>query len=855
MNNNNLKNDVNNNNQNINQNNNLNNSSSNQNMNTAPNLNQQNNSLNRNQLNRPLNNQANFPGNRPHNNPTRVPPTTPNNNLGNQPTSNPQLPSNSSPNLPNNKSNQQKTNKNVNNVANKALNKMGPKGKLASKALNKIKGKPNADNTEPSLFKRKRGMGLGGGLLGGLTGGNQEESSESNDNGASSEVQDEDADIAETVSKASRIVLLLIKLAPVLIPVAIAFFVVIILVSILTDPIGALQMFLGLENHNSDNTSYIYNEETDPEMSAAEKEYYDKILETISDFQEKYGVTIDKYYLHGAVSYRYFTTSLDDLFSSDSGVTDSELEDAIGNLDSSSTEDPIDYTEATKKIGVVASLMIQKNADGSYSTDTEPEGIFYTNLVNSDFLKTYYKDFLANDEEETRKELVDDIFYYVEFAKELMFPDQSSVVISGESIVYMQTCAYSYNYKTINNIRVYDNPLTNEGTDYPAYLSITDYIKGVLMTEVGNYISEEYKEGLKAMSIVALSFMLHDSSSGFNLKTGEMYFPSGNCRQVACDPNNGCSYLYGMTSGRYGTAFVGLNRFGSTTGQHAPLSTEKNALLDEIIGEIFGKVIVKKGVTTDTFSGSSDVVNLHHYSDLGQSGCVAGYCMGQREAMADAASGLTYMELFEKYFYNVDYDVIDIQEGLYHTSSGNYNGTIQLNEDYHYHQGDSPWGSQRLCGSGPISSNGCNITSAAIAISLLTNQRITPTTLNNRQNEISTCRSSSRPQMIMDFARLYGLTPTEVRKSDDAAVQDMLSKLATGNYVAIARLAANSGRYKTSSGHYIAIVGVKSENGRDKVLVWDPGSRSSSRDNYWADLNDDLIKYLRPEYSFILIGR
>lgn len=53
-----------------------------------------------------------------------------------------------------------------------------------------------------------------------------------------------------------------------------------------------------------------------------------------------------------------------------------------------------------------------------------------------------------------------------------------------------------------------------------------------------------------------------------------------------------------------------------------------------------------------------------------------------------------------------------------------------------YHQGDSPWGSQRLCGSGPISSNGCNITSAAIAISLLTNQRITPTTLNNRQNEI-----------------------------------------------------------------------------------------------------------------------
>lgn len=45
-------------------------------------------------------------------------------------------------------------------------------------------------------------------------------------------------------------------------------------------------MFLGLENHNSDNTSYIYNEETDPEMSAAEKEYYDKILELLVIFKK-----------------------------------------------------------------------------------------------------------------------------------------------------------------------------------------------------------------------------------------------------------------------------------------------------------------------------------------------------------------------------------------------------------------------------------------------------------------------------------------------------------------------------------------------------------------------------------------
>ena len=834
-----------------------NNSRSNQNMNATPNSEQTNNPLNRNQLNRSLNNQPNFPSNRPHNNPSRMP----NNDLAKPVPSNSNLPSNNannrSGNLANNKSAVKKAG---NDLANKALNKMGPKGKLASMALNKLKGKSgNDDNTEPSLFKRKRGLGPGG-LLAGLTGGNQEESSESNDNDSSSEVQDDGADIAETVGKASRIVLLLIKLAPILIPAILIAVLIFVVIAVMENPMGAAMAALGLDTHNTSNPSYIYDLGEDPELGAAEREYYDKLYETIDAYQEGYGVSLNKYLLHSAIVFRYYMSNDGNAFTDDSGITEEDLENAIENTTSTDDEeDPnkveVDYTDATNKIGVVAALMIEEGANGTYTTDSEANGPIYENFVNSDFITTYYADFLYNDSQEAKEKVVDNIFAFAEMMDLVMNGEPKSMVISGESIVYMQTCAYSYNYKTINNIRVYDNPLTNEGTDYPAYLSITDYIKGVLMTEVGSYISEEYSEGLKALSIVALSFMLHDNNSGFNLKTGEMYFPSGNCRQVACDPNNGCSYLYGMTSGRFGTAFVGLNRFGSTTGQHPPLTEEENVFLDEILGAIFGKVIVKSGVTSDTFRGSSDVVNLHHYASLEIDDCVAGYCMGQKEAMADAANGLTYMQILEKYFYNVDYDVIDIQEGLYHVTSGTYNGTIQLNEEFHYHQGDSPWGSVDLCGSGDISANGCNITSAAIAISLLTNQRVTPLDLNNRQNNISTCSSTSRPQMIMDFARLYGLTPTAIKKSDSAAVEDMLSKLATGNYVAIARLAANGGRYKTSSGHYIAIVGVKTENGSTKLLVWDPGSRSSSRDNYWADLNYDILEYLRDSYSFILIGR
>ena len=435
-----------------------------------------------------------------------------------------------------------------------------------------------------------------------------------------------------------------------------------------------------------------------------------------------------------------------------------------------------------------------------------------------------------------------------------MFPDQQSSILSGEILVYMQNCLpQPYNY--ITNERgnsVFDNPNVNEGTNYPEYLNMTDYLKGVVLAELGaDSMTEANREGVKAFVVTATTFLLGSFGVDFYPGVQTIGFPSGDCRQLTCDPNYGCSY---DVKGGYSTTYSGVDRNVQTPGWKQPLTDEQQAYMDGVLAEVFGEVMVKEGLTANDVTSSDDFTAASYRNNKQNSGC-GNRCLGQEEALEDSRNGMTYLEILDKYYDDTTYDVVNIKEGLYHTSSGNYNGTIQLNEDYHYHQGDSPWGSQRLCGSGPISSNGCNITSAAIAISLLTNQRITPTTLNNRQNEISTCRSSSRPQMIMDFARLYGLTPTEVRKGNDAAVEDMLSKLATGNYVAIARLAPNGGRYDTDGGHYVVIVGVKSENGRDKVLVWDPGTPSSSRDNYWADLNDDLLKYLQPEYSFILIGR
>jgi hypothetical protein len=140
-----------------------------------------------------------------------------------------------------------------------------------------------------------------------------------------------------------------------------------------------------------------------------------------------------------------------------------------------------------------------------------------------------------------------------------------------------------------------------------------------------------------------------------------------------------------------------------------------------------------------------------------------------------------------------------------------------------------------------------------MVLSILKDQRITPVTLNNRQNEISTCKAGQRPQMIMDFAKLYGFTPVSISKSNTSAVNDMFNKIASGGYAATVRIAPNTGTYSTNNGHYVTIVKAKEENGKKKVLIWDPATTRSSRDNAWIDL-DSMLSYLNSEHSFILVG-
>ncbi len=680
----------------------------------------------------------------------------------------------------------------------------------------------------------------------------------------SAKEETEDKNLDETESNDENVVekaVKIKKLLPILSIIAgfvAVVFILLIPIIVILNIIPSISNFGSIFNSAEAEDYYIYSDD-DP-MHQSEVNYNNAIVGSsdgsvkgiIQEYKEKYNVSLDPALLNAIIVYRYIITNEEGLFTSHGSedLIDSESSDEITSTN---------YTDAKKKIDTVAKLMLI-NKGGYYTTDSEIGGEVYNKLINDRFLTSYYKDVLTGTGYDARKELVDNIFEYASNAKEI-FIDQEDVTVNGGvvsdySLIHLQTCKQPYTYQTVNGLQIYNNPAWNENTTYPDYLNIKDYLKGVLYSEIG--ISSDYKEAMKAQAIAALTYLIHDSHSGFNLKSGEMYFPSGTCRQATCSPTDGCTSKVEETSTSpvLHTFYAGTGRFtdldpSKHEGEKRALNESENEVLDEVLNDIFGKIMVKSGITSASFSGNKDVISSSYLDS-----CSAGSCFSQQDAIKDARNGMNYTDILKKYYSNYDFDIIDIREGLYYQSTGlNYNGTINLKEAFHYHQGDGEWASVNLCDSGPIRRNGCNITSAAIAISLLTNQRITPKVLNDRQNEIATCLDSSRYLMIMDFAKLYGLNPVRIDKYNTSEVSDMLQKLATGSYVAVARLASNSGRYSTGSGHYIALVGSKNENGVDRVLVWDPGTSNSSRDNYWADLNVDLLPHLQPNYSFILIGR
>lgn len=626
----------------------------------------------------------------------------------------------------------------------------------------------------------------------------------------------------------------------------------------LTSPIVSL-------NSDEDETKNHYYDSDNPELLKEEINFNNNIVGSsdgsisgiLADYQKKYGVILDTYVLEATLLYRYPTYYQLQL----NNMSEEEY-DSLMKSNPDFHRQVYDFGEATKYITTVADLMISSNGD-SYYSDVSKNGEYYNKLLQSSFLTNYYSSLLAYEEYSDPTKLVDEIFDYAEYLRFAIEGNQSSQSVISDTInVHLQTCSTPYKYKTFNNIKVFDNPAatTNEA-EAPSIVSLLDYGVGALYGEVSGYAKqyangqENLKEGLKALAVASYSFMLGKSSwgrSGLDLKGTDLYIPTGNCRLVCCNPTTNSNYSH-YNGDKYGTCMSTT----SSTANHPALNEQQLTKLRELVSEVFGEVMVEKGVTAETFSGSKDIKFGSYYDSINNKNCGSN-CLGQKESIQDSINGMTYREILAKYYDSTEYDLINIQEGLYLDSSSNnynYNGQANLNENFHYYQFSKPWSEQNLCDSGPISSNGCNITAVSMAISILKSQRLTPDVVNQKAKGFSSCKQASRPQMIMDVSRAYGLKVTTVNKDNQSAISDMLQKLSTGSFVAIARLAPNAGRYKSNSGHYITLVGVQNTNGVVKTLVWDPGSSSSKRDNYWANFQDDILKYTNSEYSFILIGR
>ena len=637
----------------------------------------------------------------------------------------------------------------------------------------------------------------------------------------------------------------LMKLMPVLLPVILVLAIILVLVIFISSIVSMAFPAAGLF---SDSDEYVLN---DPQYKKEQDNFNKAINDIINEYRIKYGVTLDKHLLVSTVIYRYLGED-ENLFSGSGNENISEEElnnrfenlgklDEEGNIDTSST---IDYAAASKKIEMVASLMVT-NEGGSYSVDFERNGSYYNTLLNSSFLTSYYKDFLKDTTSESRKKIVDEIFDYADFLKEFYADSDKNTVLGDTVIVHLQTCYPTYNYKTINGMRIYDNESVTEGTNYLDYLNMTDYIKGVIGGEIEKYIKEEYREGLKAFAITALTFLIGDNSAGFNLQSDEMYFPTGNCRQVACDPNQGCTYL---TRGHeFGTAFTGMNRFGVNEGVHDPLNAAQNELLDSILSEVFGEIMVKKGVTSTSFAGSNDAARASYRADCSWDGCLS-----QNESMTLALQGKSYLEILDHYYDSSTFDIINIKEDLY------VEGVEFINAEYDgnvifYDQNDYK---QSFCGrkDGTISTSGCGVTAAAIVTStFMQSSQYDPVYMMKLAQKGGHCGygiSGTSALFFKTFSKEFGFSYEEVYKNDRAGAK-AVEALKSGKSMIIAHM--GTGTF-TNNGHYIVLSAVNSEG---LVYVHDPNNRNNTKyknsGNGWYDIQT-IIKELKGSLHIITKG-
>lgn len=599
-----------------------------------------------------------------------------------------------------------------------------------------------------------------------------------------------------------------------------------------------------------------YYDSDNPDLLQEEIDFKNKIIGSsdgsisgvVIDYQKKYGVTLDTYVLEATLFYKDLTYHQLQI----KNMTEDEYNSLLETNPNFNSQ-IYDFGEASEYITTVADLMISSTGD-SYYSDVSKNGEYYTKLSQSSFFTSYYATVLAYDEYSDSSKLIDEIYEYAEYLREAVEGEKkSSHIISDSMNVHLQTCAQPYKFKTVNNVKIYDNPVatTNEA-EAPSIVSLLDYGVGAIYGELSGYAKnyatgqENLKEGLKAFVVATYSYMLGEKSygyAGFDLKTTELYYPTGNCRLISCNPNTNSHYKH-YNGDKYGTCMATT----SSQANHPALSEYQLTRLRELVSEVFGEVMVKKGVTADTFSGSDDIKFGSYYDSVNNTDCNDN-CMGQEEAIQDSKDGMTYKEILAKYYDSNEYDIINIKEGLYVNEEsygdGEYSGDVIF-----YDQSD--YKNVKFCGrsNASISSSGCGVTSMAIVASSLLgnsgNATYDPVYMMNLAYHYGDCGSGISGTNSSFFKKASDKLGLKYKKTDSGS--EVIEALKSGNSMVIAHM--GNGHF-TSDGHYMVL---SATNSSGQVYVLDPNNKGNKEKrntgNGWYDLNL-IVSELKGDFHII----
>ena len=121
-----------------------------------------------------------------------------------------------------------------------------------------------------------------------------------------------------------------------------------------------------------------------------------------------------------------------------------------------------------------------------------------------------------------------------------------------------------------------------------------------------------------------------------------------------------------------------------------------------------------------------------------------------------------------------------------------------------------------------VATSGCGVASLSMAISVLTNKKVTPETLFREAYQKNMYNGNGFSHAALTFlARKHGV---KINWTDN--VSNVFSALQNGKGV-IFNVGPDSKYHFTRNGHYIFLYGAKKENGVEKVYVFDPNGRNN----------------------------